>query len=244
MTLYDMHCHLDFMDDAPKAVAEARGIACYSVTVTPRDYERAACMLHPFESVRVGLGLHPWWIADGSCGAEDISLFEDLAQQTAFIGEVGLDFGKRCEGSQDVQLLAFERVLATCAQGSKVLSIHAVKAVSTLLDLLEQRTATEKNACILHWFSGSSDELQRAIRLGCYFSVGPRMIASKRGRAYVQAMPRDRILLETDAPSAPGESVSLEEIERMLADTLEEIERLRGESIADCIAQTSERLLS
>ena len=32
-----------------------------------------------------------------------------------------------------------------------------------------------------------------------FFSVGPHMLASKRGRAYAQAIPRDRLLLETDA---------------------------------------------
>ena len=61
-------------------------------------------------------------------------------------------------------------------------------------------------ACILHWFSGDGDELHRAVRAGCYFSVGPRMVATKRGREYAKQIPLDRLLLETDDPE--GENVT------------------------------------
>lgn len=40
--------------------------------------------------------------------------------------------------------------------------------------------------------------------MGCWFSVGERMLATKRGRAYVQSIPSDRLLLETDAPPVGG----------------------------------------
>lgn len=245
MRIFDMHCHLDFADDAQRAAREAaaRGIGCFSVTVTPQDYEAAVCELEPCENVRVGLGLHPWWVADGLCGEDDIALFERLAASTAFIGEVGLDFGARRSGTEDAQVAAFERVLSACAAGGKVLSVHAVKAEDAVLDLLERQALPEGNACILHWFSGSSDQLQRAIALGCFFSVGPRMVASKRGREYAKAIPLGRLLLETDAPPQPGSAIPYGEIETLLVSTLEAVELLRGEGAAARIAQTSERLL-
>jgi hypothetical protein len=55
---------------------------------------------------------------------------------------------------------------------------------------------------ILHWFSGSKTELRRAIDLDCWFSVGPAMLGTSKGRSLVSAMPRNRIVLETDAPFA------------------------------------------
>mgnify|MGYP004492342999 CR=1 FL=1 len=69
-----------------------------------------------------------------------------------------------------------------------------------VLDVLERHGATRSNACILHWFSGSSQELARARELGCHFSVNPNMLATKRGRAYVRQIPPNRLLLETDLP--------------------------------------------
>ena len=81
-----------------------------------------------------------------------------------------------------------------------MISIHAVRSATAVLDVLERHRATHNNACILHWFSGSSQELAHARELGCHFSVNPNMLATKRGRAYVPQIPPERLLLETDLP--------------------------------------------
>lgn len=246
--LLDMHCHLDFAPDAAAAACAlaAYGMGAFSVTVAPRDCKRTAALLAPFETVRVGLGLHPWWIADGRCGDEDVSLFEQLALSTRFVGEVGLDFGRDRAATRVIQIAAFERVAKACAAGGKVLSIHAVRAAGDVLDILERAGALADNACIFHWFSGTSDELQRAVRAGCFFSVNPRMLATKRGRAYAQAMPADRLLLETDAPAEEGASYDVADKVASLdamVDTLFDLRRVPREELADRIAQTSRELL-
>ena len=78
--------------------------------------------------------------------------------------------------------------------------IHSRRAASAVLD----RLAATRNAGtpILHWFSGTQHELARAIELGCWFSVGPTMLASEKGRALAANMPRHRLLTETDGPFA------------------------------------------
>lgn len=201
--LADMHCHLDFSSDmaALAQLAQVHSVAAFSNTVTPEGYLAASKALASFPNVRTGIGLHPWWVADGRCGAEQVELACELIQETRFVGEVGLDFAPRREGTFETQLDAFERVIdACCAQGGKVISIHAVRSATAVLDVLERHQATRSNACILHWFSGSSQELTRARELGCHFSVNPAMLATKRGRAYVQQIPPARLLLETDLP--------------------------------------------
>ena len=201
--LADMHCHLDFSSDmaALARLAQTHGVAAFSNTVTPEGYLAASETLAGFPNVRTGVGLHPWWVADGRCGAEQVELACRLIQETRFVGEVGLDFAPRREGTFETQLDAFERIVdACCAQGGKVISIHAVRSATAVLDVLERHHATRSNACILHWFSGSSQELARARELGCHFSVNPNMLATKRGRAYVRQIPPNRLLLETDLP--------------------------------------------
>ena len=201
--LADMHCHLDFSSDmaALARLAQAHGVAAFSNTVTPEGYLAASKALAGFPNVRTGVGLHPWWVANGRCGAEQVEIACQLIQETRFVGEVGLDFAPRREGTFETQLDAFERIVnACCAQGGKVISIHAVRSATAVLDVLERHNATHGNACILHWFSGSSQELARARKLGCHFSVNPHMLATKRGRAYVRQIPLERLLLETDLP--------------------------------------------
>ncbi len=117
--LFDLHCHLDFDPDT-RAAAQVLAELCigaFSTTVTPEGYERARELLEPFGNVRVGLGLHPWWIADGRLGPQDVALFERLAKDERFIGEVGLDFGRDRAETRDAQVAAFERVARACAGG-------------------------------------------------------------------------------------------------------------------------------
>lgn len=272
MNLFDMHCHLDFLADgasadvsrasmsAPGVSADttcaasmlaregaARGIHAFSNTVTPAGYARASRLLGACGNVRVGVGMHPWWVADGSIGEAEVGLFEECAKDAPFVGEVGLDFAPRREGTRDAQVAAFACALDVCAQGGKVISIHAVRSASTVLDMLEERGACAKNACILHWFSGSSDELTRAVRLGCYFSINPRMASTKRGRAYVRVIPADRLLLETDMPASEGAPYAAGDWERDLRGVLAAVAQARREDaceLAEIIARTSAALLA
>lgn len=238
MRLFDVHCHVDFAPDAASLAAglDALGVSAFSATVTPEGYERAVQELAGCGNVRVALGLHPWWVAGSEAGGTGQALerFEHLVGSTRFVGEIGLDFGARHVASREAQERAFDRMVsASVASGGKVLTLHAVRAADAVLDALERYRATEGGACVLHWFSGSSDDLQRAIRLGCFFSVGPRMLATKRGRAYAQAVPRERLVLETDEPSAPGASLEAGAWRGLLERALVDLAGLRGEQVAE-----------
>nr|WP_216662431.1 TatD family hydrolase [Adlercreutzia sp. ZJ473] len=255
-----MHCHVDFAA-SPEALARdasALGVRALSCTVTPAGYVAARELLAESANVRVGLGMHPWWVADGRVDAAAVAQFERLAPQARFVGEVGLDFaGERGqEECRARQRAALERALAACcgkAAGDnadaspKVISLHAVRAASDVLDALERSGALDQHACVFHWFSGTSDELTRAVRAGCLFSVGPRMLAGKRGRAYARAIPAKQLLLETDSPARAGETWSaaawraqLEEALRLLA----EARGADGRELAEALAVTSEQVLA
>ncbi len=79
-----------------------------------------------------------------------------------------------------------------------MLSIHSRGATGDVLDCL----AAEPRAGIpiLHWYLGSARQVAKAVELSAWFSVGPSMLRSERGRAAVSAMPRDRVVSETDGP--------------------------------------------
>lgn len=210
--LCDMHCHLDFARNGRELAAQAEraSLSAFSTTVDPRDYAQAQDALAPWPCIRVGLGLHPWWLASGSCDDEAVRLFEAQAPRVRLIGEVGLDFAPRFAHSIDWQVAVYRRLMQACSGGGRLFSIHAVRSVSTVLDILEETGAHRGSRVILHWFSGSSEELTRAVKLGCSFSVGSRMLATKRGRAYARSLPLSRLLLETDLPDDLTEHFSFD----------------------------------
>lgn len=241
----DMHCHLGF-SSAARQIAEAAeqaGVLLFDNTTTPAEY---ACQLREIgecANVTVGFGMHPWWVREDANVRELVDLLE--AQAPFALGEVGLDFGPRHIGTRDAQLAAFEAILQWAAKtGGHLISVHAVHAAGEALDALERTGALEGNACIFHWFSGSQPELERALRDGCYFSVGQRMLATKKGRAYAEMLPSDRLLLETDQPQPDCEGFTFEQLQQELQEVASELSAIKGPECIEVVNATSHRLVT
>lgn len=206
----------------PDAVADeatALGLILFDCGVDPHDFARAKKRACGRSNIFAGIGLHPWWLADGRCGNAEINLLCEVAAQERLIGEVGLDFSARFAGSEPLQIQALDQLCDALAQrplAGRVISIHAVRSAGTVLDVLESHglliPISDSPAIIFHWFSGTSDELARARNAGCYFSVNERMLATKRGREYARQIPLDRLLLETDAPAEPQVDASARQL--------------------------------
>lgn len=248
---FDAHCHLGLMSDPNAVVREAitMGLGIFDCGVDPRDFATANKHASISPNVIAGVGLHPWWIADGRCGAAEVDLLCDLAIRERFIGEVGLDFSPRFAGTEGIQAQAFERLCQTLSQSplhGRALSIHAVHAAGTALDILESngllKDIPNSPTIIFHWFSGTSDELVRARSVGCYFSVNKRMLATKRGREYARQIPLNRLLLETDAPAEPDAETSARQLIDSLIRASEVIAALKNcsaESVKSVVLENS-----
>ncbi|MBX3725127.1 MAG: TatD family hydrolase [Xanthomonadales bacterium] len=196
--MIDFHCHLDLYPD-PHAVATAcleRGLYVLSVTTTPSAWKGTSTLALGKSRIKTALGLHPQVAHQRK---SELELFEQLVAQTSYVGEIGLDGAPefKCHWADQVEV--FERILMACANaGGKVLSLHSRRASKEVL----RRLADHPRAGIpiLHWFSGTKKEVDRAVEQGCWFSVGPAMLASSKGRALVERMPRERVLTESDGP--------------------------------------------
>ena len=198
--MIDLHCHLDLYSD-PVQVASTckeRGVYVLSVTTTPSAWEGTARLALEADRIRTAVGLHPQ-LAHERHG--ELPMFDKLLPLTRYVGEVGLDGAPDFKSHWAVQLAVFDHVLKACSNaGGRILSIHSRRASGAVLDRLEVHR--DAGVPVLHWFSGSRRHLDRAIDLGCWFSVGPAMLRSKRGRSLAALMPRDRVLTESDGPFA------------------------------------------
>lgn len=240
--LFDAHCHLDLMA-CPDAVADEAttlGLSLFDCGVDPRDFARAKKHACNRSNIFAGIGLHPWRLADGRCGPAEVNLLCEVAAQERYIGEVGLDFSARFAGSEPLQIQALDRLCDALVQrplAGRVISIHAVRSVGTVLDVLGSHElltpSPDSPAIIFHWFSGTSNEFVRARNAGCYFSVNERMLATKRGREYARQIPLDRLLLETDAPADPQADMSARQLIASLKSVSRHIAELKNCSTED-----------
>lgn len=196
--MIDLHCHLDLYPDPHALVAQciARRIYVLSVTTVPSAFDGTAALVPEGTRIKTALGLHPELAATRS---HELPLFESLLPKTRYVGEVGLDGSRDHRVTLDVQKGVFADVLRLCAQaGGKVLSLHSRGTTGTILDALAAEPGA--GSPVLHWYVGSAKQVARATEMGCWFSVGPSMLASKAGLAAVAAMPKDRVMPESDGP--------------------------------------------
>ena len=205
--MIDFHCHLDLYPDAlallPKV--EQRNSFTFAVTTSPRAFLATSRVFSGLRHVHVGLGLHPE-VAQSKVG--ELDQLVALIRHAPLIGEIGLDGSQRFKDTLPIQRRIFEAALIECqTQGGRVMSIHSRGAEAEVLEAI----AHHQNAGIpvLHWFSGSQRELQTAIKLGAWFSVGPAMLRGARGRQLAALMPRSRVLPETDGPFTQDRGVPL-----------------------------------
>lgn len=251
-TLYDMHCHLGFAKNAASigTVAAQARIGALSCTVTPEEFAQFGTDGGSNAGPIVwALGLHPWYVTED--WRTQVDAFEELLPRAAAFGELGLDFSARHRPTADAQVAAFERLLsaisaeAACRPTPPLLSLHAVNSADAVLDLLRKTSALESCNVVFHWFSGSGEELAAARAAGCYFSVGPHMLVSRRGRAYGAQIPAKQLLLETDEPPE-GTTMNAAAWRGQLDSALNHLAQLRKadpDQLAATISATSHRLL-
>ena len=228
MRLHDAHVHLDFFVDVHGVALEAasKDLHLFANTVTPEGFARTRELVGDLQNVSLGLGAHPWWAKE-----IDLDLFNKLAAQTPWIGEVGLDFSPKRQ-DHDLQQQNFTHIAKLCAQSAnKTLSIHSVRSASTVLDILEQTGCIRSCRCIFHWFSGSTEDLWRAIRLGCWFSINEMQAGTRRAKEQLKLIPANRLLLETDLPPAEHSPATAADIESSLKRTNSLLESIRDEEV-------------
>lgn len=202
----DAHAHVA----ADVTQAQAHGLRPAVVFAMTRSVRESLYTLRPdaacSDDLIWGLGSHPG--LEQTIARFDGDAFERALSRFAVVGEVGLDR----RGDWDAQTGVFRHVLQACAGQPVLISVHSTGRCSTVLDEIERMPHP---GILLHWFNGSAKEIDRAIDIGCFFSVNAAM-----NHATLERIPFDRLLTETDFPSArartgasrPGDVLRIEDI--------------------------------
>ena len=211
----DAHCHLAQAKlfaaiDGVVARASAAGVGRWvQGGVDPADWERQSVLAARFgRRIVTAFGLHPWWVAKATDAAVDAGLaaLEDKLSDARLVGETGLDRAVRGLDAAGFarQKRAFSRHLELARATRKPLVLHVVRAHAEAAALLGADGGVPAGG-IVHAFNGGPDAAQAYLRLGLLLSVNGAV--ARPGFAKLKAalpfIPRDRLLVETDAPDGP-----------------------------------------
>lgn len=225
----DCHAHVDPTVTSAQ-VKTLNGAQVFAMTRSLG--ESRAALRNPQVGLTWGIGIHP--AVSSSLDSWSTDEYEAQLDATPLVGEVGMDR----RGSKSVQLEVLERVFSTSS--SALFSVHSTGRAADVVDIVEQ---SKRQGIILHWFTGGRSEIERASIAGCFFSINAAMSTEQ-----MKALPLERVLPETDFPSArsktgavkPGDVGKLEHVVAELTrQSLEQVRWRWYRNLADLVTRGS-----
>ena len=205
--LVDSHCHLDFPDFAEEldeVVQRARDVGIgRMVTICTRvkKFDQVLALAERFEDVFCSVGTHPHNADEELDVTVDDLIRLSSHPKVVAIGEAGLDYHYD-KAPRDAQVQGFRTHIAAARETKLPLVIHARSADDDMIAILEEETRAGAFPAILHCFSSTRALAERGIELGLTVSFSGILTFknSQDIRDIARDMPRDRVLVETDAP--------------------------------------------
>ncbi len=204
----DSHCHLDY----PGLEAEVEGVVERAtaagvrtlLTIATRlsSFERVLTLACRFPNVWVATGVHPHQAAEEKGCLEPQPFIANATHaKVVAIGECGLDYFYD-KSPRDMQAASFRAQLEAARRTNLPFIVHTRDADADTATILEEAAGQGPLAGVIHCYSTSPELGHKATELGLHLGLGG-ILTFKRSdelRATVRELPRQRILLETDAP--------------------------------------------
>lgn len=214
--LIDVHAHYE-SEELGEYLEKARAAGVERIINAATDRESSVKCVeisHKYENIYCVIGIHPEYACDsvnGAAGASDLEYIENTARgdgRVVGIGETGLDYHylpkddpEECERIREAQKENFTAHIRISERLGLPLVVHDRDAHADTLSLLRDNVSGNVES-LLHCYSGSAEMVRDFTALNFSFSVGGVLTFknAKRLAEAVRAMPKDRILLETDSP--------------------------------------------
>lgn len=211
--VYDNHAHLEIADgDQPLTLKtqldRAEAVGVIGVVQASGDIESSRWAVEAAASdprVLAAVAIHP---NDAPTYAEEGRLDEALAvidelaahPRTRAIGETGLDFFRTEPERRAPQFASFEAHIALAKKHGIAMQIHDRDAHEAVLETLTRVGAPERT--VFHCFSGDEAMARVCADAGYYLSFAGNVTFknAQNLRDALKVTPRDRLLVETDAP--------------------------------------------
>jgi len=213
MGFVDTHVHLhfpDYKEDQLEVMRRAQeaGVDIFINVGTDLESSHASLALaEQYDNVYATAGIHPHDAKDAN--PEILPLLEELLKSPRMvaIGEVGLDFF-RDHSPKEKQKEVLRYFVRLHKQTGKPLVIHCRDAYEDMLELFKEESKDPFQG-VMHCFSSDKAVMKQFLDIGFYISFAGPLTYKKNDvlRQACAACPVDRLLLETDAPFLPPQSV-------------------------------------
>jgi len=245
--IIDTHTHLDndkFKDDVDEVIKRAieHNVKKFIIPAAdPKDLPRALELAEKYDDIYFGVGVHP----------VDIDKYEDKLltdyinhPKCVAVGEIGLDYYWVKEAIQrQKQQDFFKRQIEIALKYNKPIIIHVRDATEDTYKTVEQYPEIKG---VFHCFNASHQLLDFSNRF--YYGIGG-VVTFKNARKLIEVfpkIPRDRVVIETDAPYLTPHPFRGKRNEPMytiyIRDKIAELWNVDKKEAEDITAQNAKRL--
>jgi TatD DNase family protein len=205
--VYDAHNHLQderLGSQLPSIVQSLEEIPLRKAVVNGTregDWSAVAELAAKYDWIIPSVGLHPWHVNHRTENWERrlVEILDSTARGCA-IGEIGLDRWRE-DHDFSAQQEVFRIQLRHASQRNLPVSIHCLQAWGPMLQILQEEKLPNCGF-LLHSYGGSAEMVPQFVELGAYFSLSGYFAHDRKTRQkeVFRMVPKDRLLLETDAP--------------------------------------------
>ncbi len=250
LRIFDSHAHYDserYAEDRDSVLSQMPENGICAILNCASDVESAKMSIelsekYPF--IYAAVGVHPHEAEDVS--DDYLSVLRELArhEKVVAIGEMGLDYHYDFSPREDQRRVLCEQIELAKELDLPVV-LHDREAHGDMYEILEKYAPIKG---VMHCFSGSVELMKQSVKLGLYIGLGGA-VTFKNARVPVEvaeAVPLDRLLLETDAPymtpvpyrSKRNDSKYIE----LVAEKIAEVRGISAEEVLHAAEENARRL--
>lgn len=199
-----------------------------------QDSAENVALAQKYGYIYAAVGVHPESVDETpSDYREKLTELVKSSEKVRAIGEIGLDYHYE-NYDRDKQILFFRQQLELAREFSLPVIVHSRNASEDTLDILKEY----RPAGVVHCFSGSAEVAKEVIKLGMYigFTGVLTFKNAKKALRALEAVPLDRLLLETDCPYMAPEPLRGRRCDSsMICYTAEKAAQIKGVSTQELL---------
>lgn len=199
-----------------------------------QDSAENVALAQKYGYIYTAVGVHPESVDETpSDYREKLTELVKSSEKVRAIGEIGLDYHYE-NYDRDKQILFFRQQLELARELSLPVIVHSRNASEDTLDILKEY----RPAGVVHCFSGSAEVAREVIKLGMYigFTGVLTFKNAKKALRALEAVPLDRLLLETDCPYMAPEPLRGRRCDSsMICYTAEKAAQIKGVSTQELL---------
>ena len=199
-----------------------------------QDSAENVALAQKYGYIYAAVGVHPESVDETpSDYREKLTELVKSSEKVRAIGEIGLDYHYE-NYYRDKQILFFRQQLELARELSLPVIVHSRNASEDTLDILKEY----RPAGVVHCFSGSAEVAKEVIKLGMYigFTGVLTFKNAKKALRALEAVPLDRLLLETDCPYMAPEPLRGRRCDSsMICYTAEKAAQIKGVSTQELL---------